>query len=238
MLKSFLVGYLMGLGLAFVAVTCAKAEDKDIYTQLSQSVVMVTNKDQTGGGTGFILQGKKHAYTITNWHVCEGSLDKDGYAYAHRAGEFSEIKLKIVKSDSTKDLCALVAAPGKILTVGPTADRFSAAYVVGHPLLKPQTPSKGAITGPVAVPIAFPLGENNTKGCPKNFKPMVTPFGAYCAYTYKLLDTTITVFPGNSGSPVVNDQLQLIGVINSVDQHTGWGSMIKLDEINEFMGSL
>lgn len=196
-------------------------EDK-IYSDLAQSVVMLhTSK---GGGTGFLTRGKSgKPVLVTNWHVCR--LVENGALIAERAKEF-EIPVRPRMMDTEHDLCVLDPAPGKVIKLGKEPHKFSAIYIMGHPLLKPLTPSFGLFSGEIRDTIVYPIEDSGE--CAKGGTAVGGFFGIGCAVTMDLGDTTAPIFPGNSGSPAVDANGDLIGVINSSDGRTGWGAFIPL----------
>lgn len=218
MRSTFLTAFLVGFCLSFYQ--CAHAGDMNVYSQLNQSVVRLTDQTESSGGTGFIvLTSKNKRFTVTNAHVCEHSP----YLYAYRHADFTQLKLRVVAVDELNDLCALEAAPGLAIKYAKGQDKFTALYIVGHPLLRHATPSFGRIVGPLHIEF--------------NVYCDVPP--AYsCRKGYEVIDTTIQVFPGNSGSAVSNHDFQLMGVINSVDGSTGWATMIPLKAVKNFLDKL
>lgn len=231
-IKAFSIGIVLGLAFCGVAELYGRTDTARIYSTLSQSVVRITNESESSGGTGFIVQtasGKR--LTLTNWHVC-GS---ESHKWAYRANEFSQVKLRVIASDPLFDLCVLEPAAGPAVVVSRNSPTpHNTLYVVGHPLLKEASATHGSVIGPVKVDLTMPF---NTV-CPDGFTLIFGFQGAGCAGSFDLIDTTVQVFPGSSGSPVINEYQELVGVINGVDGRTGWGMMVRLEDVKTFLETI
>jgi S1-C subfamily serine protease len=107
---------------------------------------------------------------------------------------------------------------------------------VGHPLLKPLTPSSGYFTAEIIDSIGFNTQPDGT--CLPGFELVSGFFGSACLKAMVLQDTTITIFPGNSGSPVTDQAGNVVGVINSSSGYTNYGAMIPLRFLKRLLGKL
>jgi S1-C subfamily serine protease len=202
----------------------AASSDEAIFASMSKSVIMLT-AESGGGGTGFLVRAKSgKSVTMSNWHVCR-LANEQGYINAKRAGDF-EMKVRVKEVDPEHDLCILEAVPGSPIRVGKPPALFSAVYVLGHPLLRPQTPSKGVYTGETVDSLIYQFERDGS--CAKGGIPVMTFFGAGCQVTMPLSTTTAIIYPGNSGSPAVDGHGELIGAINSSEGDTHYGAFIPL----------
>lgn len=207
----------------------------DPKVQLSMSVVKLQIAPDSGGGTGFVTKAKSgKPVTVTNQHVCVGSETKDkngDYLIASRLGEFEDVKAKILDKDEKLDLCILEGVPGYPLEIGSLPSKFQELLAVGHPSLMEQTPVRGDYTGENTVNIPLPgIGV-----CPPGTTPVVSMFGLACILKFVVGDTTMRIFPGNSGSPVVDSNGKLVGVMDSMDTRTGWGSFIPVRFLKDYL---
>lgn len=204
------------------------------YYTLGQSVVKILNMGGTGGGTGFMVRTKNHKKGIlTNWHVCSAA-DANKQMRAIQEGSFDLI-VKVVAMAPEVDLCLLTPVPLPLVPLAPVGpSRFDAVYTVGHPLLKPQSPAMGRYTAEVRDTIGFSTEADGS--CLEGFKFSFNPWqGPLCLRELTLSDTTVPIFPGNSGSPAVNADGELIGVVNSSLATTGYGGLIPLRFVKAFL---
>lgn len=213
--------------------SAAPAEAAFDYNKAGESVVIVSNAAHTGGGTGFIAtaaSGKR--VVITNWHVCEGTAT-DKKVHIIKQLDY-DVLAEVYMSDPKVDLCVISEVPGKPLSVArKSAQRFDALFMLGHPMLHPLTPSQGFLVGPSDIKIGY---TPHSGACPEGSKPTATFQGMVCIMSLRVVDTTNTTFPGNSGSPVMNAQGEVVGVMNSTDGATGWGAMVPLEYLNTILG--
>lgn len=195
------------------------------FQSVGNSVVKLTGLDMSGG-TGFVVKAKSgNPVTVTNWHVCR--LGTAGAMWATKEGAFKNKALKILKDDNKHDLCILEAAPMPALTLGDEPTKFTALYVVGHPLLRSQTPAAGYFVSEVEQPIL--MGSPSDPEC-NGFR---SPWG--CIQTFTIGDTTVPTLPGGSGSPVVDRNGRIVGVVNSVDAQTGGAGVVPLRFVRDLL---
>ncbi len=198
---------------------------KDVYNLMSRSVVMLTNAEGSSGGTGFLVKAKSgNNVVVTNWHVCQIG---ETSMYARRTAEFRDVKLKVLSVDPKNDLCVLSKVPGEPLQLAPyDTSRFEELYVLGHPLLHELTPIEGRYVGETGGHILFPPLSDGT--CPKGLDQQMTVWGPACDNNMTLGDTTVRIYPGNSGSPITDVNGNVVGVINSSSGETSNGGFIPL----------
>jgi S1-C subfamily serine protease len=82
------------------------------------------------------------------------------------------------------------------------------------------------------MPIGF--AQDAEGKCPPNTDAVQSLFGGFCVLTMELSATTAMVYPGSSGSPIVNASGEVIGVINSTDA-TNRGNFIPLQYLKEML---
>ncbi len=56
-----------------------------------------------------------------------------------------------------------------------------------------------------------------------------------CLRQLKSILTTLGIYPGNSGSPVVNKYGNLVGVVFAGNNQTNYGYVIPLKQVREFL---
>jgi serine protease Do len=200
---------LIALCLVLITTSCSNKSEserkRDLVKNLSESVVKL-EAISGGHGSGFVVIQDLHKYVLTNHHVC-----------IHLEPENVDIKLqdnrvikgRIIKSNQFSDLCLIESIselPGGV-RLAKDVQKFEEILVLGYPHDYPMTPLFGLITS--IVDDTLRLG-------------------------HKIQGITALVHPGHSGSPVVNSQMELVGVAEQSDDH-GFSAIIMLSEIKEFL---
>jgi S1-C subfamily serine protease len=184
------------------------ANDIEIYHFLSQRAVKLKNNTNRNYGTGFIVTDKAgNRYTISNRHVCN---HEDNIILAQYSNMASE-NLKIIRISRTSDLCLLNAFGTQ--TGIKLAERInipSKVYTYGMP-----KSFFGAFEQGIAVKRTMVLNKKTNQ-------------------EYAAIATTLRINFGSSGSPVVDSDMNLVGVIVSKDSNN-YGFMVPLEEVDEFL---
>jgi S1-C subfamily serine protease len=177
------------------------------------------------GGTGFYLEtpdGNK--VILTNRHVCEGAVAANGY-YSLRQGAKVYAAKRIAWSQLA-DVCAL-QAPREIVetrtpyVLSPTKPRQGDNLgVFGHPFLRPLTMSAGLFVNEIREPIG-----------------MLVPGFGY-GDIVNIGRTDAMIFPGNSGSPIIDRTGQVVGIIFAMEGYGGHGLYVPAADIKQFLETL
>ncbi len=179
-------------------------------------------------GTGFsVIAPSGKTYIVTNEHIC--SLNNKGYLYFATGGKF--VPRKILTHDPKHDLClleGLADSPG--LTVFKGEVKFpTLTAAVGHPLAGPLGMSTGLILSAKEVELAVTGQTIDT--CIENgytLRAMISEAGptTVCVGTFDAWDTNLWIQPGSSGSPAMNSDGEVIGVVFAY--HAKGGSIVPL----------
>jgi len=213
---------------------------------------MIKGKKDGGGGTGFqILAPSGQTYIMTNSHVCEGALtqseDKDSLIVMDDSGNY--IRRRVLENSDFTDLCLLEGMPGveglklakSPVMLGDTG------FIVGHPLLRPLSVSEGEVVGlkDVKIAVAQINSPEDEQRCSLLKNEIVSldmdmygivkiPIKLCLNVTKAALMTTILIFPGNSGSPMVNAYGEVTGVAFAADA-TSWGYAVSLRDVRRLL---
>lgn len=220
--------------LGFMMVKAPQYHANYIRGKVGSQVFMITNEEGNSGGTGFEVRAKSgKVYTMTNSHVC-GLQDEHGIVWASSA-TMRKIPLHVIEKSVNTDLCILTAVgDSKGLQLADSVEIGEQIGLVGHPRLMPITLSKGELIGYAQVQV---LAEQTT--CEKEvgmYHTVMSDWGPVCLEILKAGLTNVPALGGNSGSPVVNIQGDVVAVLFA-GSDANWGTVVSLSDIKEFLGA-
>lgn len=204
-------------------------------------VVLMPPGNTSTGGTGFQVETPQGEFVLTNGHVC--NLMKDGIASAsfHFDQEnYDNIQfLKVLKISEYSDLCLLEPMEGvPSLKLGSNKERLDNILVVGHPFLNPSTPSFGKILSEEWAEIWDPSKDLEACKGP-TYKVRKIPYFFFiidaCIRTVHSYNTNAKIYPGNSGSPVVDFWGKVVGIVFAGNNTTNHGLFVPVDDIKAFL---
>lgn len=178
-------------------------------------------------------------------------IDDEGFA----------MKRRVLEISNKSDICLIEGLPGESgLHMGSEADVGDLITTLGHPLLEPLTSSSGEVIAKLDISILDyimksgdekldKLLEAKDGKCdqPKNeikeqIAMTITPDGITlikiesCMVTTKnAYQTNMIVYPGNSGSPVVDAMGRVIGIVFAENQETHKGLIVNLKDLKDFI---
>jgi S1-C subfamily serine protease len=212
---------------------------------LGSNVVLIHNLAGSGA-TGFLVKGKSgKLYVMTNNHVCE--LEQDGTVLGTYQGDV--YVLEVVKRYMFNDLCVL-AAPGtatKYMKIAKSYELGETAYVLGHPQLEPLSLAVGELSDLVTINII--VKSNGTQAeCSgptytyhtDDLPLMAKLFGitSMCSRSLRANSSSITISPGNSGSPVLNIWGSVVAVTFAANESGTRSYHVPLYDLVRFLEDL
>jgi S1-C subfamily serine protease len=216
--------------------------NKYMFSVVGDSVVLLRN--DFGGGTGFHLKFEGKTYLISNAHVCDAFVE-EGFAIAEHGG--TDHIVEVVALYDKADLCVLSPLEGatSLSLAGSNPKQGERVQTLGHPLGEPLTMSKGDIIGMDNVEIHTPLLSEN-EFCSSEVTDirgtmmwMFTGIEFICIELPLFVLSSNVNYPGNSGSPLVNDLGQVVGVLAMVGtQNRNLSFSVPIDDIKAFLRSL
>lgn len=233
--------------------------NKFYHYYVGSNVFKIKDFISGSSGTGFyVVSPSGNKYIMTNNHVCNMNATMLVAEHQHSQKTFS---VEIYKQSPDHDLCLLKLTKAQKLREGlpfyirglRVANNVKAGdimTVVGHPLGNPLTVSKGEIIGQTTIKILIGynlteeqcFGENvdveTTEELNDLQKMMFKMRGitkVCIANPVSTMNTSIT-FPGNSGSPAVNHNFRVAGVLfaGNPDQPTQ-SFVVPLEYVKRFL---
>jgi S1-C subfamily serine protease len=212
---------------------------------LASGVVKLTNSEGNAGATGFVVRGASgEKYIMTNNHVC--NLAENGVLTAEYSGE--RFPVQVFKKYEWNDLCALVAHRplGMALGVASSASIGESTWVVGHPLLEPRSMAVGELSGTVFIKILAKVnpakgeceGPTMTELDTKDTIYAVFGIGSLCIRTLEANASTMSIQPGNSGSPAVNLYGNVVAVAFAANESGTRSYFVPLEDLKQFLNRL
>ena len=216
---AMILGFLLYMHMSY-------GDDALAYSKLDKSLA----KLPLGSGAA-ILTPKGKLRVITNFHVCIPSMvEKEVRATDEKGNSGSG---KVFKLSPKQDLC-LVDAPVTLtpLNVAKSGSTlFKDIYTEGYPL-GVLTKSKGIVTHHKRYAFTFPVPKGYD--CTSPVYDIHTNIFVGCQIVYNNAITTLYSQPGSSGSPVVDANGELVGVMQTYAPGEG-GGFIELRDIKEFL---
>jgi S1-C subfamily serine protease len=209
MIRKF-ISIIATYGLLYFAIFGQELHEDVLYMYVGSSVVRLTSAGS--GGTGFQIHansGKK--YLVSNKHVC--SLAVNGQLTA-TADDGREAQVTVLHESSSHDLCLLSKFPQmRGLRYSPSLKQKEKVYVVGHPGGRDLSFESGRYVRDLEITVSY-----RCEGMSELFKIFpelihLKQFFRYCPRTLKSSYLNLTIYGGNSGSPVVDKFAGVVGVI-------------------------
>jgi S1-C subfamily serine protease len=206
-MKFLYILFLAVFFVVFTAVLGPKIYKDFVYSHNEPKVfyVSVTSPTRSTHGSGFHVKNSKgKMFLLTNKHVCGEDLNTKVTIYKNN----TEFDTEIIKLSKKKDLCALKPFPNaKSYSFNHRLYINEPVSVVGYPSNYPLYVSKGDIIGSISY--EYPIDTSSKADCESqggywSSVLILTLKIHHCIFSNKMLVSTNSVRPGNSGSPLVD----------------------------------
>lgn len=232
----FAITIVLTLLLDIILLSNIHADETKAKGALRKTTVMVNGLSCSGSGS-FVHGQTGKVYLLTNAHVCNCARYK-GRLYATRDnGEL--IVATQVKLDWGSDLCAAeVKGSRGALDLAPQLLPLSTVYTRGYPGGR-LTESMGTVRGNVEWDFDIPIQDMGY--CPKGSLKELSLNGNFTGCRLHFVSTLTSLYarPGSSGSPVVNIEGRLVGVLSSFMPEGEYDAgMVSFSALQQFMSTL
>lgn len=220
----------------------------EVSAAMHDSVLHVTAAAQLG--TCFaVVDGSGQIKLLTNRHVCDAA---NGLPMTVQKN-LSDMRFSVTidKMSIITDLCLLTPSADllkdglKPLKMGYNVYHNDPVHFAGYPLYNIMTISYGYTKSFRQKLIPYPLPttmcnfgnfvEIDTRQLlPADMAAGLPP--TICTFNIVLLGTTIPGDGGSSGSPLLNDAEEVVGVIESVDGKLAWAQAVPIEYVKKFIG--
>lgn len=182
----------------------------------SSFTVMITNINETSGGSGSVIKtAKDHSYILTNSHIC--NVIKGGGIVKKEDG--SKFMATSFIASGLHDLCIIEVAAdlGQSVKIADVAPKlYSQATITGHPSLLPAIISGGKFGDRKIIEVMTelkPCTEKDIRKSPENALICIFIGGIPVIKSYESIVVSAMIMGGSSGSAVLNDKGELAGVV-------------------------
>lgn len=208
------IGY---FSLGFIIGACISASmaltPEQIFEATKPSLIRLWTVAHGPAATGFVVQGKSgKKYIMTNEHVCSIPTGLVAVSY------FGPRPTQVVVKNDTSDLCLMTVDPSLVpLKIAEAIDLKKGVHVIGFP----------GVPGLITPKYVFGF-----IGATEDVVMPSAP-GSITLRVIKSYIADILIIPGNSGSPVLDDQGQVTGVVHGAGRNEG--IFVTLDQVKAFL---
>lgn len=196
--------------------------------------------------TGFAVKADNGVYLTTAGHVCATKGQSLIYASDDKPLNFYIAEPKNFKIYKSHDLCVIakLEQDAPAFTVTSEVDTAVNYYAMGHPNGYPLVTTQGNILGIVNaeiptphIPIQLCVAPRYSIGVVKDEHGALQ---SVCLFKGPFYVTSIPATYGSSGSPVINSNSELVGVVSTADHESpsNWAGVVPLEEIRHFLKNI
>jgi S1-C subfamily serine protease len=221
----------------YVGIDNVRDKSAQVMEDVGESVYLVQNN--AGHGTGWVARTKSGMKVmVTNVHVCENEMP---IMWTEKNGV--RTMMKVLFKDDKHDICLLTAPVGSVpLELADNYEPETNVYLVGFPIIEYMTSNKGLLKGLSMLQMPYNLPVSKCKASKyKIYKiPMQQRDGSVkvqdtCVFEAPVVVTTANTDAGGSGSPMLNEKEEVVGMVMVTAGNIAWGQGVPLDALKEFL---
>lgn len=207
----------------------------------NRNVLMITNEAGTGGGTAFYVKAPSgKTYVMTNNHICVYAEKNKLILHSYSGKQYP---VKVIKTDEAKDLCIIETDSKQGLYLASSSSLYQKYHLFGNPKLYRWVHEEGEFFDATNVQLVHHVITDESPACDKSYMrkqeiDLLFFKMNVCMTVHPSMLSNIKAFPGNSGSPVLNEQGEIVGVLFAGDNTTQYGFIIPLSTVKEFLKGL
>lgn len=234
LVRVLIVSFLASL--VFNCLIASRANASVAQDNLRRATVMVNGLSCSGSGS--LVQARSgKTYLLTNAHVCMCAEFKGDVFATFDDGHL--LQAKVIKKDVQKDLCAAqVDAPDFYLKMAPQLLPLTEVNTRGYPMGR-LTESHGIVKG--SIEWDYDMDIQKVGICPKGTQKGINYRGVVSVCRIHFVSTLSNLYarPGSSGSAVVNDQGELVGVVSSFHPTDEYNAgLVQFNDVRDFLSKL
>lgn len=204
-----------------------------LYDAKGMSVIKLLG--EYSGGTGFQVKYKGKQYTLTNFHICAAADQEDTLKSVDYFGNTR--RLKVLARYDKNDLCVL--EPISFLPAIRLANSYymhEQIYLIGHPRLEALTMQTASLVAKYDINIMMPCHKYSER---RRCTTSTYDEPVYCSKIFTALHANVISYGGNSGSPVLDDFGNLVGVLFAGQRSAVTASyIVPLEYVKDFLKGL
>jgi len=218
--------------------TALSPEIHDRYIHSHDNSVVKLVNPKGGSGSGFVIKLKGKKFILTNKHVCMMNKGGDLSALDNKGGDTI---VRVLVASRNYDLCLMTSRQDlPALKLARSYDLFDNAYVIGHPLGLPITMTKGRLTSKeiIQLPVSCKEKYDRKIKVPPLYR-IILGISELCIKNHNSVRIHAPIYPGNSGSPVLNIWGNVSGVVFAGSTKAEFASyIIPLEDVRRFLKSI
>lgn len=229
--RTLVIAFIVGFAVALL-------QSGEVEAAGNVDLKLKTATAHLANGSGFLLKAPSgKTYLVTNFHVCLKGSWLNKLTGSLETGEV--VQGVIIKRGIKPDLCAakVSARTPAPLTIGSSLVPLQQIYTRGYPY-GVLSQSAGTFIGRMKWEYMFGLDQIGE--CADKKDKVYGGDGILEGCQVEFIDNVTTLYsrPGSSGSPVVNSDGELVGVVSSWMSEQDSAGMVRLEDIQEFFRGL
>jgi len=193
-----------------------------------------------GSGTAFEVKAPSgKVYTLTNRHICELANANGELSIYDKKVTGELVTKKIVQVYDKNDLCLVEGLDGYDgLTIGDDVHVGDTVFAFGYALGEAMNVAEGRVKEYGFTTLIDPSTPLEACVGPRhaiksiNFLFFSIPV---CTVTLDSINTSVFIYPGNSGSAMFNSWGNVVGVFFAGNTRTNWGNAAPLKDVKSLL---